>query len=294
MISVLLPPVDLAVVPIFVNAGAALLPAIIAGLASVFALIFKPRELFALFRRKPQVRLRGFRVEIMSFLPEQFAPPSAPGAMKRPPPTLCVPPASCLATPDSAGWKPAGRTGGMPGFRGLALLATWAALLDASVSFAAPRHVYLTWQGDTSTTMTVNFQTLTPAEEPAVFFRKVLADGAGDNSRVTARSHQIPGLPDGRWIHVAELKGLEPGATYHFTAGDHGNGFCAEQKFQTIPAGNEPLRFVNGGDMGTAHVVETLLAEAAKRRPEAEKVFATIPKKISVPKPPLSPPDKDL
>ena len=43
----------LAVVPIFVNAGAALLPAMVAGLASVAALIFKPKELLTLFRRKP-------------------------------------------------------------------------------------------------------------------------------------------------------------------------------------------------------------------------------------------------
>jgi len=48
-----IPSPDLAVVPIFVNAGAALLPAIIAGLTSAAALIFKPRELFALFRRRP-------------------------------------------------------------------------------------------------------------------------------------------------------------------------------------------------------------------------------------------------
>jgi len=49
----LLPP--LAVVPIFVNAGAALLPAIIAGLTSAVALLFKPREMLSLFKRKPLV-----------------------------------------------------------------------------------------------------------------------------------------------------------------------------------------------------------------------------------------------
>jgi len=42
-----------AVVPIFVNAGAALFPAIIAGFASIAAMIMKPKELVAAFKRKP-------------------------------------------------------------------------------------------------------------------------------------------------------------------------------------------------------------------------------------------------
>ncbi len=49
----------LAVVPILVNAGAAVLPALIAGLASLAALLFKPRELIAACRRYPG-RAAGF------------------------------------------------------------------------------------------------------------------------------------------------------------------------------------------------------------------------------------------
>src|SRR3954468_47986 len=41
------------VVPIFVNAGAAVLPTLIAGFTSVIAILLKPKELLALFRRKP-------------------------------------------------------------------------------------------------------------------------------------------------------------------------------------------------------------------------------------------------
>ncbi|QOV91655.1 outer membrane protein assembly factor BamB family protein [Humisphaera borealis] len=46
---------DLAVVPIFVNATAAVLPAIIAGAASAVALLFRPRELISVFRRRPWI-----------------------------------------------------------------------------------------------------------------------------------------------------------------------------------------------------------------------------------------------
>lgn len=37
-----------AVVPVFVNTGAALLPAVLAGLASAAGLLFKPREMLRL------------------------------------------------------------------------------------------------------------------------------------------------------------------------------------------------------------------------------------------------------
>jgi outer membrane protein assembly factor BamB len=54
-----LPALDsqLAVVPIVVNAGAALLPAILAGIASFVAILFKPRELVRLCRAKPWIPL---------------------------------------------------------------------------------------------------------------------------------------------------------------------------------------------------------------------------------------------
>ncbi len=46
-----------AVVPVFVNAGAALLPALLAGLASALALLFKPKELIRVCRNRPHVPL---------------------------------------------------------------------------------------------------------------------------------------------------------------------------------------------------------------------------------------------
>jgi len=47
----------LAVVPVFVNAGAALLPALLGGLASALALLFKPKELSRVCKEKPHVPL---------------------------------------------------------------------------------------------------------------------------------------------------------------------------------------------------------------------------------------------
>ena len=46
---------DLAVVPIVVNAGAALLPAILAGVTTFVALLFKPKELARTCKEKPLI-----------------------------------------------------------------------------------------------------------------------------------------------------------------------------------------------------------------------------------------------
>jgi len=43
----------IAVIPIFVNAGAAILPTIVAAVASIVAMAFRPRELMGLLRRRP-------------------------------------------------------------------------------------------------------------------------------------------------------------------------------------------------------------------------------------------------
>ncbi len=50
-------PDTLAVVPVVFNAGAAVLPALLGALASMVTLLFKPKELFAVCKRRPLVPL---------------------------------------------------------------------------------------------------------------------------------------------------------------------------------------------------------------------------------------------
>jgi len=70
---------DLAVVPVFVNAGAAVLPALLAGLASAVALLFKPRELIRVCRRKPHIPLTLVAGGVLLFLLIRWA--AAPGTV---------------------------------------------------------------------------------------------------------------------------------------------------------------------------------------------------------------------
>ena len=149
------------------------------------------------------------------------------------------------------------------------LLSCFGLLWLVPLSQAAPRHVYLTWQRDTSTTITVNYQTLEEAKTNAVYYDTKPRQGKISSYRfyATGTRHQIEGLADGRTVHWIELTQLKPGGTYYFVAGDPQNGFTAERKFQTIPGGHQKLRFVEGGDMGTGPAMPLLLQQAARQEP---------------------------
>src|SRR5688500_5982397 len=66
-----------AVVPIFVNAGAALIPTLIASVTSVVAILFKPRELDALVRRKPWIPAAALAIVAAVWLSIAYWPAAA-------------------------------------------------------------------------------------------------------------------------------------------------------------------------------------------------------------------------
>src|SRR6185436_19591474 len=68
--------------------------------------------------------------------------------------------------------------------------------LAIPVADAAPRHVYLTWQGDTSTTMTVNYQTMEAADASMVYYdTKPRKEKIGDyRFHAAGTRHKIDGL----------------------------------------------------------------------------------------------------
>lgn len=134
----------------------------------------------------------------------------------------------------------------------------------------APEHVYLTWRGNTSTTMTVNAHTVRAVREVEVRFDTEPRRGmpAGYRQVIRGEAHQIDGLEDGRWVHWADLTDLEPGRRYWFVVGSEEHGFSPERSFRTLPDDDAPIRFVAGGDLGLGPVVRELQAHAAARRPQ--------------------------
>ena len=152
-------------------------------------------------------------------------------------------------------------------------LAVWWPLQAADHSSV----VVLTWQGDTSTTMTVNTYTIGSAGQSRVYYDTEPGNGTPDGYRYQAKgsSHQIDGLED-RYIQVVELTRLDPGQAYYFITGNGENGFSEERKFRTLPKDGSPIRFVTGGDMGIGDLPNRLLRQAAAQEPHFSMIGGDI------------------
>jgi hypothetical protein len=170
-----------------------------------------------------------------------------------------------------------------------------AALLSGTAAFAPaqtppaplppptmPVAIYLTWQRDPVTTMTVHWHT----EWTQGFADSVLEyrrTGAGINSPWSRASGHAAQMPyTNRMVHTVEISGLTGNTRYEFRLGrlttresDGGLEFAPfgpAHAFSTLPPNlNRPVKFISGGDIyGGDHV--NLMTEmcriAAARDPE--------------------------
>ncbi len=121
-----------------------------------------------------------------------------------------------------------------------------------------PAALFLTWQRDPTTTMTIQWV----GDEKEAVERPIWYANRGANvwQQKTATARRFP-LTD-RWILRTELSGLEPGTDYRFHVGLD----SAEEKFRTMPAkATDTIHFVSGGDSGVnKHAVATNHVAAAQ------------------------------
>jgi len=159
-------------------------------------------------------------------------------------------------------------------------------LLAVSILFitmpavSEPLHTYLTYSGDPATSIDINLCVKGKVPEVNVYFDTVSRNGDKERyaHHVAASYHQtILEILDGRAMYVADLKGLNPGTTYYFVAGDKKYGYTKERSFRTLPGGEAPLRFVIGGDMGISPRAEKLQKLAGKQNPDFAVIGGDIP-----------------
>ncbi|HEX3725380.1 MAG TPA: metallophosphoesterase family protein, partial [Pirellulales bacterium] len=133
-------------------------------------------------------------------------------------------------------------------------------LSDRPTTAADPLALFLTWQRDPTTTMTIQWIAAADNETNAkVWYAQ---DGAMDwhEAAVERRAFPMTDLRMGR----SELRGLEPGTHYRFRLGTAG----AEQRFRTMPAkATETITFVSGGDSGISADAQRTNAVAAAQDP---------------------------
>lgn len=118
---------------------------------------------------------------------------------------------------------------------------------EADHAGAPPLALYLTWQRDPTTTMTIHWHTGQVAGSSVVEYGST--DEGARTYRVRGSSRALP-FSD-RLVHTVELTGLQPGAGYRFRiirrGEDESSGWYT---FRTLPAETDrPIRFAVGGDV---------------------------------------------
>jgi acid phosphatase type 7 len=112
---------------------------------------------------------------------------------------------------------------------------------QASDAAAEPAGLFLTWQRDPTTTMTVDWHTGDAAPGAVLQFRR-----QGERRWQSRAPQSFPFPHSERTIHRVELTGLRPDATYEFRTGEASRSYT----FRTMPArADRPVRFIAGGDV---------------------------------------------
>jgi len=126
--------------------------------------------------------------------------------------------------------------------------------------------VYLTWQRDPTTTMTVNWVNLYPGTAATVWYR----DSKEAEWQSAAGTHHVA-APSSLQVRRVELTGLKPDTLHEFVLAEKpGREARGVRRFRTLPAAlTRPLRFVSGGDMmHTREYVDTMNKRAAELDPD--------------------------
>lgn len=121
---------------------------------------------------------------------------------------------------------------------------------DCAGQETPPAALYLTWQNDPTTTMTIQWHTEGDTGEAMVEY------GPLDSlqSDIVAASDTRPMAFSSRVVHTAEVTGLDPGSKYWFRIRNTEAGRSSPRyQFRTMPADlEEPVVAIFGGDVRTS------------------------------------------
>ncbi|MFM8887832.1 MAG: fibronectin type III domain-containing protein, partial [Chthoniobacterales bacterium] len=130
--------------------------------------------------------------------------------------------------------------------------------INASNQVAVPPAVYLTWQRDPTTTMTVHWHNF-GAGQNTLRYR---VPGALAWSTLTATTTNAP--TGERLVHTAEITGLNPGWIYEFQV----DGYAENFRFKTMPSDlTQPVKFAAAGDADIGPDADAMAAAIAARDP---------------------------
>ena len=153
----------------------------------------------------------------------------------------------------------------------LPIVGVWLVTAWAAVAEKAPETLFLSWDGDPTTTMTAQWLRGPGLGERPEKGREEMVRWRGvEGGDWQALKTQTAPFPDPKkngpspWVLVrAAWKGLEPGKEYVFQIGD-----SPEMKFRTAPARLESgLIFAEGGDVDVTKVAEKMIGLGCAQDP---------------------------
>ena len=122
-----------------------------------------------------------------------------------------------------------------------------------------PSTLFLTWQGDPTTTVTIQWIAPETSAEKSINCRPLLGSVASKTKTITKPFSQTD-----LKVHRAELTGLEPGSEYQFQIGTDSPAY----RFRTMPAkATNTIQFVSGGDCGVGEHAIANNKLAARQEP---------------------------
>src|SRR5258708_5854893 len=123
-----------------------------------------------------------------------------------------------------------------------------------------PSTLFLTWQRDPTTTMTVQWVGTAGETADTNVYYTPLADGGWENKATTAKPYPLTDFK----VFRAELTGLSPSTDYQFKIGKRSPTYL----FRTMPAkATDTIHFISGGDCGVnPHTVANNI-QAARQDP---------------------------
>lgn len=151
----------------------------------------------------------------------------------------------------------------------LLLVFVMAALV--SCAYGQPLHIYLTYSDAPETSIDINVVMPEHVDGVNIYYDTAARDGKPGSYSQQVEAQYVPTLmelSDRRSLYVARLTDLEPGTVYYFVADEEEGGTTSERKFRTLPGGDAPVRFVNGGDMGVDGYARPLLELAGETDPD--------------------------
>ncbi|MHA1516392.1 MAG: fibronectin type III domain-containing protein, partial [Candidatus Heimdallarchaeaceae archaeon] len=115
-----------------------------------------------------------------------------------------------------------------------------------------PKDIHLSWQHDTTTTMTITWRTTEPTSS-IVQYGLDSAYGYEKDGEITDIYHSV------------ELTSLLPETIYHYRAGD-GTSWSGDYSFKTGTSGNH-IQFIDVGDCQNRPVEGRMMQDAIRRLP---------------------------